>query len=113
MATGIGVAVAIAVILVLSGFKDPERVRALAWGACYHTALGCIHGSVVRLLLQREALPRLCDPGSIPPMLTGRGPNGRLRVLYATIVLPRLVNPNQRKIVGCSNRAQNEQAPSE
>src|ERR1700690_3728156 len=54
---------------------------------------------------------RLCDPGSIPPMLTGRGPNGRLRVLYATIVLLRLVSPDQRKIVGCSNRAPSEQAP--
>jgi hypothetical protein len=48
MATGIGVVVAITVIFVLSGLKDPERVRAL-------TALGCVHGSVVRLLLQREA----------------------------------------------------------
>jgi hypothetical protein len=44
-------------------------------------------------------------------MLTGRGPNGRLRVLYATIVLLRLVSPDQRKIVGCSNRAPSEQAP--
>ncbi len=114
MATGIGVVVAIAVTFLLSGRKIlneyersvvfrlgrliPYRVRLRPWIRCATAAA-------------ERSLTRLCDPGSIPPMLTGRGPNGRLRVLYATIVLLRLVSPDQRKIVGWSNRAPSEQAP--
>src|SRR5712691_8739444 len=115
MATGIGVVVAIAVLFVLNGLKIlneyersvvfclgrliPYRVRVCPWIRCATAA--------------ERSLTRRCDPGSIPPMLTGRGPNGRLRVLYATIVLLGLVSPDQRKIVGCSNRPQSEQAPLE
>jgi len=114
MATEIGVVVAIAVIFVLNGLLNeyegsvvfrlgrliPYRVRLRPWIRCATAAA-------------ERSLTRLRDPGSIPPMLTGRGPNGRLRVLYATIVLLGLVSPDQRKIVGCSNRAQSEQAPLE
>jgi hypothetical protein len=104
--------VAIAVIFVLSGLKilneyerspgapDTIPVRLRPWIRCATAAA-------------ERSLTRLCDPVSIPPMLTGRGPNGRLRGLYATIVLLRLVSPDQRKIVGCSNRGQSEKAPLE
>jgi hypothetical protein len=94
--------------------QDPERVRALGifrqgrlipYRVRLRPWIRCATAAAER------SLTRLCDPGSIPPMLTGRGPNGRLRVLYATIVLLRLVSPDQRKIVGCSNRAPSEQAP--
>jgi hypothetical protein len=104
--------VAIAVIFVLSGLKIlneyersvvfrlgrlvPYRVRLRPWIRCATAAA-------------ERSLTRLCDPGSIPPMLTERGPNGRLRVLCATIVLLRLVSPDQRKIVGYSNRVASSQ----
>jgi hypothetical protein len=58
MATRIGVVVSIAVTFLLSGLKilnEYERSVFFARDAWYHTALGCVHGSAVRLLLQREA----------------------------------------------------------